>query len=328
MKKLLFVLTIFVTFISYGQAPGTIKLGRARVYTLINYNSHKGFSGVTGKDSLSIPDLMWIDSTLRKAIADSLHSAYFFRYSSNRASTYTGRTVPDRNYVDSALSHLRDSLAALIGGGSSFYQTVQSNTTSQTQRAKLNFGTQFSVADNSGNGSTDVTIGTLNQNTTGTAANLSGTPALPNGTTVTTQSPSDNSTKAASTAYADAAISALSLASGQWTPTITNGSNVSSNTNLPCEYIRVGNTVSFSGHANIIATAGSVSTTIELTLPISSSLSSVNDGNGTVTVSGGGITSGGQIVANTSTHRIILSFINGSTTGALTLAFSGHYTID
>lgn len=46
-------------------------------------------------------------------------------------------------------------------------------------------------------------IPTLNQNTSGTAANLSGTPALPNGTTVTTQAVDDNSTNAASTAYAD-----------------------------------------------------------------------------------------------------------------------------
>lgn len=46
---------------------------------------------------------------------------------------------------------------------------------------------------------------TLNQNTSGTAANLSGTPALPNGTTATTQSAHDNSTKLATTAYADAA---------------------------------------------------------------------------------------------------------------------------
>lgn len=44
---------------------------------------------------------------------------------------------------------------------------------------------------------------TLNQNTTGTASNLSGTPALPNGTTATTQSPADNSTKFATTAYVD-----------------------------------------------------------------------------------------------------------------------------
>lgn len=50
-------------------------------------------------------------------------------------------------------------------------------------------------------------IPTLNQNTTGTAANLSGTPALPNGTTATTQSASDGSTKIATTAYVDAAVS-------------------------------------------------------------------------------------------------------------------------
>jgi hypothetical protein len=41
-------------------------------------------------------------------------------------------------------------------------------------------------------------------NTSGTALNLSGTPALPNGTTATTQSVNDNSTKLATTAYADA----------------------------------------------------------------------------------------------------------------------------
>ena len=52
---------------------------------------------------------------------------------------------------------------------------------------------------------TNCTFPTLNQNTSGTAANLSGTPALPNGTTATTQSSSDNSTKLATTAYADAA---------------------------------------------------------------------------------------------------------------------------
>lgn len=54
-------------------------------------------------------------------------------------------------YVDRAV-------AAAIGGGSSFYQTVQINTSSQTQRAKLNFGPQFAAADNSGNGSTDISL--------------------------------------------------------------------------------------------------------------------------------------------------------------------------
>src|SRR5208283_915490 len=38
-------------------------------------------------------------------------------------------------------------------------------------------------------------------NTSGTAANLSGTPTLPSGTAATTQSAGDNSTKLATTAY-------------------------------------------------------------------------------------------------------------------------------
>lgn len=49
-------------------------------------------------------------------------------------------------------------------------------------------------------------IPTLNQNTSGTAANLSGTPALPNGTTATSQSQADNSTKLATTAYVDTGL--------------------------------------------------------------------------------------------------------------------------
>jgi hypothetical protein len=50
---------------------------------------------------------------------------------------------------------------------------------------------------------TNCTFPTLNQNTSGTAANLSGTPALPNGTTATTQTAFDNSTEISTDAYAD-----------------------------------------------------------------------------------------------------------------------------
>lgn len=49
----------------------------------------------------------------------------------------------------------------------------------------------------------------LNQNTTGTSAGLSGTPALPNGTTATTQTSGNNSTKLATTAYVDTATASL-----------------------------------------------------------------------------------------------------------------------
>jgi len=46
-------------------------------------------------------------------------------------------------------------------------------------------------------------VATLNQSTTGTAANLSGTPTLPNGTAATTQGLGDGSTKLATTNYCD-----------------------------------------------------------------------------------------------------------------------------
>jgi hypothetical protein len=58
----------------------------------------------------------------------------------------------------------------------------------------------------------DLTLTTLNVNngivTTNAAGNLSTGTALPNGTTATTQSANDNSTNLATTAYADAAVSA------------------------------------------------------------------------------------------------------------------------
>lgn len=69
----------------------------------------------------------------------------------------------------------------------SFYQTVQSSNTSQTQRARLNFGAQFVTTDNSGNTSTDITLATnsiantvlaqippntLRGNNTGSTANI------------------------------------------------------------------------------------------------------------------------------------------------------------
>ena len=51
-------------------------------------------------------------------------------------------------------------------------------------------------------------VPTLNQNTTGTAANLSGTPALPNGTTATTQVATDATTLIATDAFVQNAIDA------------------------------------------------------------------------------------------------------------------------
>ncbi|MBI5075628.1 MAG: hypothetical protein HZB62_10760 [Nitrospirae bacterium] len=55
---------------------------------------------------------------------------------------------------------------------------------------------------------------TLNQDTSGTAANLSGTPALPNGTSATTQAQADNTTKIATTAYVDTGLATITAGNG------------------------------------------------------------------------------------------------------------------
>jgi hypothetical protein len=69
-------------------------------------------------------------------------------------------------------------------GGSSYYQTVQANGTSETQRAKLNLksgtGITVSAADNSGAGSTDVTF------TATTVHQYGGAFGVPGGTALTT----------------------------------------------------------------------------------------------------------------------------------------------
>lgn len=54
-------------------------------------------------------------------------------------------------------------------------------------------------------------IPTLNQSTTGSAASLSASSAIPNGTTATTQTALDNSTKLATTAYTDSAVTASNV---------------------------------------------------------------------------------------------------------------------
>ena len=72
----------------------------------------------------------------------------------------------------------------------------------------------------------DNSAATLGNNTTGTAANLSGTPALPNGTTATTQTTADNTTKLATDAFVVATAAAGNSATATTATTATTANNV------------------------------------------------------------------------------------------------------
>jgi hypothetical protein len=109
--------------------------------------------------------------------------------------------------------------------------------------------------------STSSTVVTTAQgNIAGTATNLSGTPALPNGTTATTQSAKDNSTKLATTAYADALIPGAWTA---WTPSFT---GFSINPTVVARYVQIGKTVTVQVYTSGVGTSNA--TTFTITLPI------------------------------------------------------------
>lgn len=69
------------------------------------------------------------------------------------------------------------------------------------------------------------------------------------------------------------AISALNLASGTYTPTITGVTNVDATTAYSCQYMRVGTTVTVSGRVDVDATAAAA-TDARISLPIASNFSS------------------------------------------------------
>lgn len=70
-----------------------------------------------------------------------------------------------------------------------------------------------------------------------------------------------------------AAIAALSVASGTYTPTLTNVNNISAKTAFACQYLRVGNTVTVSGVVSITPIGAGV-TQLGISLPIASALTS------------------------------------------------------
>lgn len=110
-----------------------------------------------------------------------------------------------KTYVDLGLSTKQNSgnyITALTGD-----VTANGPGSSLSTVTKVNSGSipisKNIVGTNSSGQLIDASSATLSNNTTGTASNLSGTPQLPNGTTATTQSSGDNSSKIATTAYVD-----------------------------------------------------------------------------------------------------------------------------
>lgn len=119
------------------------------------------------------------------------------------------------------------------------------------------------------------------------------------------------------------------VASGTYTPTLTNVQNFSAITALSCQWMRVGNTVTVSGSFNATATA-SVQVVMGISLPIPSTLGSAGSLSGLMPSQNGSINPGGitgYIKGDTSNNRAQGAVLNDSFNGAGTWGFHFTYVI-
>jgi hypothetical protein len=112
------------------------------------------------------------------------------------------------------------------------------------------------------------------------------------------------------------------VASGTYTPTLTNGTNVDSSVSTVCQWMRVGNVVTVSGRVDVDATAAaSTLTFLGISLPLASdfTLSGHLSGGG----ASGTIMEPLMIAADTTNNRATMSFLSLSTASR---AFQFHFT--
>lgn len=78
-----------------------------------------------------------------------------------------------------------------------------------------------------------------------------------------------------------AMLTASNITSGTYTPTLTNGANVTGSTAHALQYLRVGSTVTVSGMVEINVTAGGpLNTELEMSLPVASNFAASNNAGG------------------------------------------------
>ncbi|TXH51846.1 MAG: hypothetical protein E6Q97_17350 [Desulfurellales bacterium] len=109
----------------------------------------------------------------------------------------------------------------------------------------------------------------------------------------------------------DTGNGAVELEAGTYTPTVTDGTNVSSSTAYECQYLRVGNTVTVSGKIDITVTAALATTDFEITLPIASNLSANGQLAGCATQHDNASSSAGnfaQIEGNATSDRALFRY--------------------
>lgn len=100
--------------------------------------------------------------------------------------------------------------------------------------------------------------------------------------------------------------------SGAYTPTLTNTANLDGSTAYPCQYSRIGNTVTVSGRVDVDPTTTATTTQLGISLPIASNIAGDNQCAGaafSATFSGAGAPIVGDAVNDRATMFWLCNFI-------------------
>lgn len=103
------------------------------------------------------------------------------------------------------------------------------------------------------------------------------------------------------------------LASGVYTPTLTNVANIAASTAYECQYLRSGSTVCVSGKVDIDPTLTATSTQLGISLPIASNFGTAQDCAGTA-FAPAIISQGAAILGDVANDRAQMEFISGDVT--------------
>lgn len=112
---------------------------------------------------------------------------------------------------------------------------------------------------------------------------------------------------------ASAERTVLGLASGTYTPGLTNVANLDASTAFQCQYMQIGNVVSVSGKVSVDPTLTATSTKLGIALPVASNFGAAEDCGGVAFASA--ITGmGAAILADAANDRAQLEFISTDVT--------------
>lgn len=113
-------------------------------------------------------------------------------------------------------------------------------------------------------------------------------------------------------ALVNSGFTTTNLASGVYTPTLTNVANLDGSTAFECQWLRVGNTVTVSGRVNADPTTAGVSTQLGISLPVASNLGASEDCAG-VAASAGVASESAGILGDVANDRAQMQWITTDT---------------